>query len=920
LSAVEAPVGTLASPAGVVGGASRYVADVLLRDGRSVRIRGIRPDDKTLLVAHFDSLGTEARHFRFMGGKGQLTVPELQYFTEIDFLSHIALVAVAREQGQERIVGVARCIADPAAPHRAELGIAVSDDHQSRGVGSALLEHLATQATLAGVRVFEADMLFGNHGMHQLLARSGFVVDEQVGPDAVHATLPLDLDAMQGVADERAWRAAAASVRGFLEPRSVVVVGVSRKQGSLGRAIVDNLREHRFAGALAVVHEQASSAEIGVPTYRSLADVPGPVDLVVVAVPAAAVETLVAQAGAVGARAVVVISAGFAEVSDAGRQAQDRLRDIARQSGMRLVGPNCMGVVNCDPGVSLAASFAPTFPDPGNVAFLSQSGALGIAVLDHLRAMGLGLSTFVSVGNKADVSGNDLLAYWAEDDRTRVIAMYLESLGNPRRFARLAPIVARRKPIVVVKSGRSAAGSTAARSHSAALSSADIVVDALFEHAGIIRTETLEDLFDVTALLSSEPFPKGRRVGVVTNAGGPGILFADACEAHGLLLPALGAATQAALRAFLPAAASVGNPVDMIASAGPDAYARAMAIVGADAAVDAIVAIYVPPVVTRPEEVAAAIAAGATQLPADKPVLSVFLGGHGAPPELRNGPRPVPVYAFPENAARALAAAARYGRWRERPPGVHATLPQADIDVIRAILQRELRGASGATWLGPEAVGEVLHAAGIRQPATRLCVPGEAHLVALTMGFPLVAKAVSAGLTHKTEVGGVVLGLRSAQAVEHAVRAMRIRLHALGHPLESVLLQRQVEGGVEALVGIVGDPRFGPLVSCGMGGVHAELMRDVVFRMPPLSDADANVMIDGLRLAPLLAGWRGAAPADRDALVDVVQRVAALAESMPEIVDMDLNPVKVLERGAGAVVVDARIRIDGHGVGADRAR
>ena len=634
------------------------------------------------------------------------------------------------------------------------------------------------------------------------------------------------------------------------------------------------------------------------------------VDLVIVAVPAAGVEAVVDECARTGARGVVVISAGFAEVSDEGRQVQRRLRDRVRECGLRLIGPNCMGVINTDPAVSLDATFAPTFPPPGNVGMLSQSGALGVAVLDYARALDIGVSTFVSVGNKADVSGNDLLAYWKDDPRTQVIALYLESFGNPRRFARLAPEVARRKPIVAVKSGRSAAGTRAASSHSAALSCLDVAVDALFEQAGVIRTETLEDLFDVVSLLATQPVPRGPRVGVVTNAGGPGILLADACEARGLQLPELSPQSIDALRAFLPVQASLKNPVDMIASAHADDYARAVEIVGADPSVDSVVVIFVPPLATSAAGIGQAIARGAGGVPLHKPVLTVFLSSKGAPPALATGPRGrLPSYSFPENAARALAAAEGYGRWRASARGEPLGLSAKARSAVRAIVDRAVAAHDEPFWLDVAESEALLRACDIAVADARLAVPDRAASLAEAMGFPLVAKAVSADLIHKSDVGGVILGLHSADDVRAAVGTLRDRLATAGWPLQHVLLQREVPGGLEALVGVVADPTFGPLVVCGLGGVQVELLRDASFRLPPVTDVDASDMVDSLRMKALLDGYRGAPPADRSALALLVQRVSALVEAVPELRELDLNPVKVLGRGEGVVVVDARVRL-----------
>jgi acyl-CoA synthetase (NDP forming) len=577
---------------------------------------------------------------------------------------------------------------------------------------------------------------------------------------------------------------------------------------------------------------------------------------------------------------------------------------------MRMVGPNCMGVLNTDPAVALNATFAPHWPPAGNVGMLSQSGALGLAILDYAKELNIGMSTFVSVGNKADVSGNDLLSYWADDPRTGVVVLYLESFGNPRKFARIAPEVACRKPIVAVKSGRSAAGSRAASSHSASLASLDVAVDALFAQAGVIRTSTLEELFDVTALLSTQPVPGGRRVGVVTNAGGPGILFADACEAHGLELPSPSPTTLTALRAFLPVQAGLANPIDMIASATPEQYARGVAVVGNDPAIDAVVVMYVPPMVSRPDEIAVAIARGAGDVPAHKPVLTVFLSSKGAPEILSQGPRgKLPAFSYPENAAMALAAAERYGRWRARPRGRPFVLDRLATVTVRGVVDRLLAKTAAPQWLGPEDLATVLRAAGIGFADAESVAPSEAVDVAERMGFPLVAKAIAPNVLHKTDVGGVILGLDSTSAVESAVATLTERMRAIGTHLEGVLLQREIAGGIDALVGVTTDPTFGPLVVCGLGGVLVELLHDVSFHLTPVSAADAGDMLAELRAAKLLDGYRGMPAGDRGALVDVVLRVSALVEIVPEIRELDLNPVKVLPPGRGAVVVDARMRI-----------
>ncbi|MFH1572390.1 MAG: acetate--CoA ligase family protein, partial [Acidobacteriota bacterium] len=492
-----------------------------------------------------------------------------------------------------------------------------------------------------------------------------------------------------------------------------------------------------------------------------------------------------------------------------------------------------------------------------------------------------------------------------------VIMLYLESFGNPRKFGRVTPEVARRKPIVAVKSGRSTAGSRAASSHSAALASPDLAVEALFEQAGVIRTDTPEQLLDVVMLLSSQPIPAGPRVGVITNAGGPGILLADACEVHGLELPEFSSGTIDNLRTFLPFQAGMANPIDMIASATPEQYARAVEVVGSDPKIDSLIIIYLPPHLHPPEEVTQALGRAAATVPAHKPVLTVFMSAKGLAPVVAEGTRGrLPCYGFPENAALALSAAERYGRWRQRPRGNILALDTSARSAIRAAVHRVLDTESGGSvWLEPTDLAAILKAAGVDFAPAKETDISQAAAVAERMGYPLVLKAVSEQILHKSDVGGVVLGIRSREQLLAAVETMSGRLAAAGIDLRRVLLQREIGGGIEALVGVTTDPTFGPLVVCGLGGVLVELLQDAAFRIPPVSDIDAGAMLDKLRARRLLDGYRGRPPGDREALILMIQRISALIELIPEMKELDLNPVKVLVPGSGAVVVDARLRL-----------
>jgi acetyl coenzyme A synthetase (ADP forming)-like protein len=700
------------------------------------------------------------------------------------------------------------------------------------------------------------------------------------------------------------------SLDAILRPSSIAVIGASHQRGTIGAELFHNLLTHGFTGAVYPVHRTAKVVQ-SVKAYPSILDIPDPIELAIVAVPRDAVLPVVEECGQKGVCGVVVITAGFREVDAEGARLEARLLERVRHYGMRMVGPNCLGVQNIAPDISLDATFAPTFPPFGRVSFSSQSGALGVAILDYARALGIGISSFVSVGNKADVSGNDLIEYWEHDPNTDVILLYLESFGNPTRFSQLARRVSRRKPIVAVKSGRTQSGARAASSHTGSIAGLDVAVDALLKQAGVIRTETIEELFDMAMLLANQPLPRGNRVAILTNAGGPGIMAADACDSHGLKIPALSARTMDGLRAFLPSAASVKNPVDMIASATAPGFERGLKLLMEDPEIDAVIAIYVPPIGGDAAGVARAIVAGAEG--GGKPVLSCFMGTHGvteALSSLKSGH--IPSYAFPEAAAIALARAVEYARWRDRPEGNLPELEGLEPARVRAVLSHRPATVSDARWLTPAEVGEVLSAYGIPMVQTRTArSAGEAAAVAAEIGFPVVLKLDSPTITHKSEVGGVVLDLKSRREVEWAYRDLERRIEALGRrdELAGVVLQPQRSEGIETIVGVTQDPTFGRLMMFGLGGILVELMRDVSFRIHPITDLDAREMVRAIKGYPLFEGFRGGPPGDVAALEQVLLRVSRLVSDFPELLEMDLNPLKVLPPGEGCVALDARIRV-----------
>jgi acetyl coenzyme A synthetase (ADP forming)-like protein len=866
--------------------------DVVLKDGSTVTFRAASETDVPALQRFFAALSIQSQYQRFMG------LPHL----DAARISHLvaagseAVVLIATLG--ERIVAMAGYYPDPALPQRAEVAFAIADALQGRGIGTRLLERLAEHARERHIRFFDADVKSDNRKMLDVFFDSGFAVSQRTESGETHVVLSLELSAaFSDKAAHRARVAATASMHAFFEPKSVVVIGASTRRGRIGSEILNNLGAAGFTGRLSAVHPTATAIQ-GHPAYRAVVDIPGPVDLAVVAVPAEAVLAVVDDCIAKGVRGICVISAGFAEAGPEGVRLEALLLEKVRSAGCRLIGPNCMGLLNTDERVRLNATFSPVHPPAGGVAMSTQSGALGLAILDYARQLNIGISSFVSVGNKADVSGNDLIQYWADDPQTSVILLYLESFGNPKKFTEIARRVSRSKPIVAVKSGRSNAGARAASSHTGALAASDTVVDALFRQAGVIRTDTLQELFDAAALLCHQPLPAGRRVAIVTNAGGPGILAADACEGSGLELARLSDATRAELRSFLPSSASVGNPVDMLASAPATDYARTLAAVLGDESVDSVLTIFIPPLVTAADAVATAVREAAAQSPS-KPILAVMMRSQGAPESLKG----IPCYAFPESAAIALSRVTSYAEWRRTPVGATPEFADVRPDVARATVDRALQ--RGETWLTAGEVAALLSAVGIHQATTRVArTCDEAVREAASIGYPVVLKAVGPSLLHKTERGAVALDLASEADLREAAADLAARL---GDDLTGYLVQPMVSAGVEMLVGAIDDPLFGPVIVCGSGGVLAELLADSASRLHPLTAADAAEMIEELRAVRLLRGYRGQPPADVEALRQVILRVSALLTICPEVHELDLNPVKVLR--SGACVVDARVKV-----------
>jgi acyl-CoA synthetase (NDP forming)/GNAT superfamily N-acetyltransferase len=867
-----------------------WAFDGLLTDGASVLVRPIRSSDAPLIVKFGDIL---APHFALSSN----TVEEAaERISTSDYSSRMAFVVIASQQ----VIGVATYDRADASDPFAEIVCDVAEPYRHQGVATLLFESLAAYARSQGIERFHAELTYDNQEMVGVFCALGLRMTSIAKGDVV--TFDIDLRPTaeyRATCEEREAIADAASMAAILRPRVVAVVGAGRRPGSPGHEVVRSLLAGDVAGTVYPVNPKARSI-CGVPAYSNLSSVPERVDLAIVAVPAENVSKVLEEAAICGVRAVTVITAGFAETGRAGAKVETELLTMAREHGMRIVGPNCLGLVNTDPEVRLNATFTGLDPLPGRLALISQSGAVGIVLAEQASAAGVGLSSFVSVGNKLDVSSNDLLCFLERDERTSVIALYLESLGNPRKFARIARRIGEKKPIVALKAGRSTAGARGARSHTAAAATPEVTVEALLRGAGVIKVDRLEELLDVSALLLAAPLPAGKRVALVGNSGGPLILAADACEANGLLVTELDEDTKSALEGKLAAAAATSNPVDMTADGTSETLEQALEIVLGDAAIDSVIVVVTDVLALTGDEALATIEAVASRF--NKPIVACVLGDAPVAHEI-SGVAEIPS---PERAASALAHLCRYAEWRHRPKISTDQLTVIEQpSVVREIVSTQLAEAASGGWLELDDAARLLSSCGLPiLPTCAVFSADEAATTGESLGFPVALKARSGDLVHKSDVGGVVTSLTNASAVRVAYEEMEGRL---GGKMGGAVIQPMAQSGIEAIVGLTVDPVFGPVVMVGLGGVMTDVLGDRAFAVPPLSPDEAESMVSSLRAAPLLDGFRGAAPVDPEALVAIVKQVARIAEELPELVELDLNPVIVTPDGA--LIVDCKARL-----------
>jgi acyl-CoA synthetase (NDP forming)/GNAT superfamily N-acetyltransferase len=908
----------------------------LLSDGSTVEVRPARAQDAEAVRAMHAAMSPDSFYLRFFSMSPSAAEQEARRVCREPDSRHAALLAWQ----DDRLVGVATYeLAGKSGI--AEIAFAVPDDMHGHGVASLLLEHLVWQARQCDLRAFSAETLAENSAMLRVFADAGLPAKRRISDGLVELTFPLPdgednyrLDNYLETVASKESQADVASLRPLLQPRSVVVVGPSRRPRAVGRAILHNIVTCGFAGPVYAVNPHDRMIE-GVPCLASVDDLPEPVDLAVIAVPPSAVPEVAAQCGRNGVRALIVITSGLGA-------AGAELLAICRRYGMRLVGPNCFGVIA--PWVGLDASFAADHPLPGVAGLVVQSGGVGLALLEQMSRLGIGVSSFASVGDKYDVSPNDMLIWWAQDEVTQIAVLYVESFGSPRKFGMTARRVGQQMPVLTVIGGRSPAGQRAAASHSAAAATPLVSQEALFEQAGIIASTSLGELIETAALLACQPLPAGNRVAIVSNAGGAGVLAADACGDHGLQVVKLGAATRRKLRRLLPAGAEVSGPVDTSAVVTTETFRACLEEVAADDGVDAVLAVAVPTaisdlraavaeaVVSKPLAVALLDRAESVQrlkrLPKRLPVAQPQAGRRadtgpaGGPAaadpaaaaveeaaaiidEAAAAVTGVPAYADPASAARALGHAVRYQAWRGRQRGKIPELSGLRMADARTLVTDFLASLPAGGWL-PEGKGaELLSCYGVPLVVTMPAASEqEAVEAAAKLGGRVVLKAEAEGLVHRSDAGDVTLDLRTPEEVAEGYRALAADF---GPRLHRVLVQPMLTGGVEVLIGVVQEPVFGPLVVFGLGGVATEELGDDVTRLTPLTDADADEMIRTVRAAPLLFGRRGMPPVDTAALTDALLRVSRLADDLPEVSELDLNPV--VAREDGVYCVDVRVRI-----------
>lgn len=889
-----------------------FKGKVVLHDGSTMIFRPIRKDDAPAWLDFYHRLSARAETLQLQRVPANLGIEDSQRYCNVDYVNQFALVAEIREDCQWRIVAVGRYTRLPD-PQIAEISFNVLESHQGKGIGAKLIEWLAAAARKQGIVTFQAQVLPENTTLLSIFQSYGFHMRQVLENGVYQISFSIiKTPIVEKQKEERAAQSTIKSLTYFFKPRSVAVIGASNRTGSMGNLILNSMLHCGFKGAIYPINANYDSV-MSVKAYPSVLEVPGDIDLGIIATPSSQILNIVDECGRKKVKGLIVIADGFREKDEKGAIVEKEMVDIASGYGMRIIGPNCMGLINTDPEAKLKATFAWIDPLPGNISFVSQSGALGQGVLEYANSLGIGFANFVSVGNRADIGSTDLLQYWEKDPKTQVILLYLESFDNPEVFSRVSRRVSLQKPILAIKGGSTPEGSRATRSHTGAMATPGVVSDALLREAGIVAVNSINELFDSAILLANQPVPQGRNVVVVSNGGGPGIMAADACVRNGLKLPELSAQTLAQIKSVVKRDININNPVDLTAGVSAEEFEAVLKILAKDTQYDAILTLYVSPSGEDIPKIEHAIGQASPLIRENgKAVLSCFVGKTMSKGKVLGG-HFVPYYVFPEEAAIALANAARYYELKTREIGKIPEFTGVNREQGHQLVKNTLTESSKRPlWLSNRDVNNLFKFYGIRcAEIVTADTPGQAAKMAEQAGFPVVIKLNSTTITHKTDVGGVILNVNTAQEASQAFTKIKDNLSQLGreNEMQGVTVQPQVRDGVEVIVGVAKDPLLGHVIMFGMGGVMAELMQDKAVRLHPLTDVKAGELIESVKISRLLQGYRGMTPYDVLSLRDLLLRISTMIEDIPQIMEMDLNPVIVQPVGKGYWVVDSRIMV-----------
>jgi acetate---CoA ligase (ADP-forming) len=891
---------------------SKYYGKVVLKDGSTMIFRPIKKNDVQDWWFFYKRLTAQSDCLRLQRIPQDLTLEDAQRYCSVDYYNQFALVAEVREESQKRIVAVGRYTRKPD-PSKAEISFIVLNSYQNKGIGAKLIEWLATAAQNHGIDTFETQVLSDNTALLSVFQSYGFHMHQFLENDIYHITFALNkTPRIIENSLERSSQATLKSLEYILKPRSAAVIGASNRPGAMGQLILQSMLQSGFKGPIYPINANYDTI-MSVKAYPSILNAPGDVDLAIIAAPSAQILNIVDECGRKKVKGIIVIADGFREKDEKGAILEREMLDTAFSYGMRIIGPNCMGAINTDPESKLNATFALIKPEAGNISFVSQSGALGLGILEYANNLNIGFSNFISVGNRADIGATDLLQYWEKDPATKVILLYLESFDNPEIFSRVSRRVTRQKPILAIKGGSTPEGSRATRSHTGAMATSGLVSEALLQEAGILTVNSVSELFDVALLLANQPVPRGRNVVVVSSGGGPGILAADAFARNGFKLPELPPDTLVKIKSVLKRELNINNPVDLTASVSAEEFEAVLNILAVDPAYDAILSIYIPPSGGDYSNFENAVGRASNLIRQNgKPLLSSYVGMTHSKGKILEG-HLVPYYVFPEEAAPALANAFKYHQLKSQEIGIVPELVGIEREKARQLVNNCLTSSpQRPLWLSSQDIKELFKYYGIRFAETLISeTPENTAELAANIGLPVVIKLASATITHKTDVGGVILNVKTREQAQEAFKAIKDNLIKIGreNEMQGVIVQPEISEGIELIVGVTEDRQLGHVFMFGMGGVLAELLKDTSLRLHPLTDAKAKDLINSVKISPLLNGYRGMPPCDTKSLEDLLLRISALVEDIPQISEMDLNPVKVMADHRRYWVIDARIMI-----------